>query len=96
MAFPDFTNATVKYTEADTDKFWLMSYSEALNMFGGGEWRQNELFWPNHAGFTWYWLRSPDSSSSNYAHGVYNYGDCDSDSVGGSVNAARAAFNLAI
>ena len=88
--FPIFNeSATVKYTENDVDKFWLLSYKEAYNLFP----TMSDSLWMNI-----YWLRSPCSRSGK---GVFNcYVDSSGDlyytNVVLSHVAARAAFKFSI
>ena len=107
-----YTNATLPtgVSGTTTDKFWLLSVDEALRFLCGatdriwGEDEWEDALWGEYTfedatgGYvgTWYWLRSPYSSSSGYAHGVSYYGECDNGRVDYSYGAARAAFNLAI
>ena len=90
VTFPTFNEgATIKYTESDVDKFWLLSYQEALNALGS----EADRKWPSNANN--YWLRTP-SSSSNGAIGVNTSGSSYSFTVLSSNIAARPAFKFSI
>ena len=93
VTFPTFNEgATIKYTESDTDKFWLLSYKEALALLGSED---DDRVWPSGSANT-YWLRSPYSSNSNYAYIVHTSGWLTSVYVKYSSYAARAAFKFSI
>ena len=107
-----YTNATLPtgISGTTTDKFWLLSVDEVLRLLCGvtdNTWGEDEwsgALWGEYTytdetgGFMgdYYWLRSPYSSSSRFAHYVNYYGGCYGNGVHYSSVAARAAFNLAI
>ena len=92
-----------------TDMFWSLSYNEALTILGGGDTMQNELLWKSPAYYdyweykgktdeswmnAYYWLRSPNSSATNFAYNVDLGGGFSSNDVNISRVAARPAFVL--
>ena len=88
--FPIFNeSATVKYTENDVDKFWLLSYKEAYNLFP----TMSDSLWMDI-----YWLRSPYSHAGKGVWGCYvdSSGDLSYTNVVLSHVAARAAFKFSI
>ena len=93
VEFPTFASNAISSTEVD--KFWIPSYTEIQNMLCGGTWDNSLAVWDT-TNITFYWLRSPVSSSSSVAHYVGDNGDCYGNVVGDSGSAARAAFKLAI
>ena len=70
----------------DVDKFWLMSVDEVQTYFADDSARK----WKNGNSSQYYWLRSPNSDSSDCACGV-TYGDFSNVSYSDGV---RAAFML--
>ena len=86
--FPTFNEgATIKYTESDTDKFWLLSYKEAYNLFP----TMSDSLWMNM-----YWLRSPSSPRGSIAFYVNASGSVNGNVVSDHDLAARAAFKFSI
>ena len=91
--FPTFNEgATIKYTENDVDKFWLLSAQEAINLLGSS---RADRVWPSGSADA-YWLRSPDSSFTYAAFSVSNSGSFTGSAVYGNDYAARAAFKFSI
>ena len=92
--FPTFNEgATIKYTENDVDKFWLLSVQEAMTLLGS---ENADRVWPSGSANT-YWLRSPYSSNAFYAYDVLTSGSPNIANVGSSYAiAARAAFKFSI
>ena len=92
VTFPTFNEgATIKYTESDTDKFWLLSYKEAYTLLGS---ENADRVWPSGSA-NYYWLRSP-RSSTNSASSVTTSGSILYYNVYNLGRAARAAFKFSI
>ena len=90
--FPTFNEgATIKYTENDVDKFWLLSAQEAINLLGSSN---SDRVWPSGSA-NLYWLRSPHSSITGAAFYVFTSGSINSYYVY-SDYVARAAFKFSI
>ena len=92
--FPTFSEgATIKYTENDVDKFWLLSAQEAINLLGS---ENADRVWTSGSA-NYYWLRSPYSSGTNNAYRVNTSGSINYGSVLNITSiAARAAFKFSI
>ena len=92
IAFPTFNEgATIKYTENDVDKFWLLSYKEAYTLLGSSN---SDRVWPSGSA-NLYWLRSPHSSNTGIAFYVFTSGSINSYYVY-SDYVARPAFKFSI
>ncbi len=93
VTFPTFNeNATIKYTENDVDKFWLLSYKEAYNLIGSAD---AVRIWPSGSA-NYYWLRSPWSTMPGNGYAVTDNGYIVTPSVFVDTNAARPAFKCLI
>lgn len=91
-AFPTFNEgATIKYTENDVDKFWLLSAQEAINLLGS---ENADRVWPSGSA-NYYWLRSP-SRLTDVASYVVPTGSTNSYLPVLNTYAARAAFKFSI
>ena len=90
--FPTFNEgATIKYTESDVDKFWLLSAQEAINLLGSSD---ADRVWPSGSANR-YWLRSPHSFYLS-AFYVYTSGSIANMYVYYGNYAARPAFICSI
>lgn len=90
--FPTFNEgATIKYTENDVDKFWLLSAQEAINLLGSSD---ADRVWPSGSANR-YWLRSPHSFYLS-AFYVYTSGSIANMYVYYGNYAARPAFICSI
>ena len=78
---------------ADTyDKVFLLSYAEFMsntyrlkantpNCFLASDYAKSQGIYPSSSGYSWWWLRSPESSYNDYAHFVLNADVIDSSDV---------------
>lgn len=90
--FPTFNEgATIKYTESDVDKFWLLSAQEAINLLGSSD---ADRVWPSGSANR-YLLRSPLSFHLS-AFYVYTSGSIANMYVYYGDYAARPAFICSI
>ena len=96
-----------QFEENATDKFWILSYNETLNILGGGNSKANEMMWESLAYINSakyfgdseeYWhgcfhTRTPANFGGGYYY-VYTDGEFGSGAVASTYIAARPAFIL--
>ncbi len=94
VTFPTFNEGVaIKYTERDSDKFWLLSYKEAYILLGSED---ADRVWPSGSANS-YWLRSPHYSNTGNASSVLTSGYLSYYYVYNNNHvAARAAFKFSI
>lgn len=87
VQFPDFSQATIKYSKNDGDKLWLLSRSEIQGLLGDD---LQDIVWARQ-----YWLRTPFTVNIRTIYCVTQSG-IQNINLNENQSATRAAFKLSI